>query len=306
MMRRWICLSVLVPSLTLVLLGASTALGEAKGGAWSDDVDASMKKAAAQNKDVLMDFTGSDWCGWCIRLKEEVFDQRGFYEAVTKQFVLVELDFPKEKKLAAETVNQNRLWQEKLGVSGYPTIMLVDAKGKPYAKTGYREGGKDAYLKHLEELRAIRTQRDEALAKAATATGIDKAKQLDAALTRIDPELVGVAYEDLVAQIVKLDAGNQAGLKSKYRGLLGIAEMRTLMKARKMAEAVSKADEVLKELGSTGQTAQDIYLARSEACFNKGDKKAAREDLDKALKAAPEGAKVAQIKGIIARFFGGK
>jgi Tfp pilus assembly protein PilF len=69
---------------------------------------------------------------------------------------------------------------------------------------------------------------------------------------------------------------------------------------------MAKADELLKAVGDTGQMAQDLYFARSEACFNKGDKKGAREDLDKALKAAPDGDKVAQIRSIIARVFGGK
>lgn len=306
MMLRCLRLCVLVPILTFVQLCVLPAWAETKTGTWSQDVEASLEKATAQGKDVLMDFTGSDWCGWCIKLREEVFDQQGFFEAASKHFVLVELDFPQKKNLPNQTVKQNRSWQEKFGVRGYPTIILADAKGLPYAQTGYRKGGKDEYLKHLEELRQIRAQRDAELAKAATATGVEKAKHLDAGLSKIAPELVGSAYADTVNQIINLDSGNQAGLKNKYRGMLGSLEMRQLLGARKPDEAVAKADALLKELGNTGQIAQDIYLARAEASFNKGDKKAAREDLDNALKAAPEGDKAAQIQGIISRVFGGK
>lgn len=289
---------------SLCLLGLSVPRdAEAGGEGWSHDVAASLAKAAAEKKDVLMDFTGSDWCGWCIKLVKEVFSQEGFYEAASKDFVLVELDFPRQKELAPEVKQQNNEWKNKLGVSGYPTIMLTDATGKPYAQTGYRPGGKDVYLKHLAELRAIRVERDEALTKAAALTGVEKAKQLDAALSKIPAQLVALTYGDIAKQIVALDPENQAGLASKYKGKLAVAAARALMGTRDFKGAIAKVDEMLQELGATGQVAQDLYLIRSEANFYNRDRDTARKDLDAALKAAPEGDKVKTIKGIISRVF---
>lgn len=94
-------------------------------------------------------------------------------------FVLVELDFPKNKsKLSEETQKQNNELRVKYGVKGYPTILLCDAEERPYAKTGYQKGGPENYVEHLNKLRERKTTRDEAFAAAKKATGVEKAKAL--------------------------------------------------------------------------------------------------------------------------------
>jgi thioredoxin-related protein len=118
---------------------------------WLTDLDEGIKVAKAEKKAILVDFTGSDWCGWCIRLKKEVFDQKEF-AAVTKDFVLVELDYPQKKKQPAEEKAKNKALAEKFGIEGFPTIMLLDANGEPFAQTGYLAGGPAKYLPHLAEL----------------------------------------------------------------------------------------------------------------------------------------------------------
>lgn len=118
---------------------------------WLTDLDEGIKVAKAEKKAILVDFTGSDWCGWCIRLKKEVFDQKEFAVA-TKDFVLVELDYPQKKKQPAEEKAKNKALAEKFGIEGYPTILLLDANGEPFAQTGYEAGGPIKYLAHLAEL----------------------------------------------------------------------------------------------------------------------------------------------------------
>ena len=119
--------------------------------AWLTDLEAAKKQAAAEKKDILVDFTGSDWCLWCIRLKKEVFDQPEFAEAA-KKFVLVEIDFPNASKQSPEVKARNGALAKKYAISGYPTILLMDAQGEVYAQTGYQEGGAKKYLAHLAEL----------------------------------------------------------------------------------------------------------------------------------------------------------
>jgi len=119
--------------------------------AWLTDLDEGIKVAKAEKKAILVDFTGSDWCGWCIRLKKEVFDKKEF-AAATKDFVLVELDYPQKKKQSAEVKAKNKALSEKFGIEGFPTIMLLDANGEPFAQTGYQAGGPAKYLAHLAEL----------------------------------------------------------------------------------------------------------------------------------------------------------
>ena len=123
---------------------------------WLTDLDEGIKVAKAENKAILVDFTGSDWCGWCIRLKKEVFDQKEF-AAARKDFVLVELDYPQKKKQPAEEKAKNKALAEKFGIEGFPTIMLLDSNGEPFAQTGYEAGGPVKYLAHLAELSKANT-----------------------------------------------------------------------------------------------------------------------------------------------------
>ena len=126
-------------ALCLSVLSLSAADG------WLTDLDEGIKVAKAEKKAILVDFTGSDWCGWCIRLKKEVFDQKEF-AAATKDFVLVELDYPQKKKQPTEEKAKNKALAEKFAIEGFPTIMLLDAEGVPFAQTGYQDGGPVKYL----------------------------------------------------------------------------------------------------------------------------------------------------------------
>ncbi|RTZ92442.1 MAG: hypothetical protein DSY92_02520, partial [Planctomycetota bacterium] len=121
---------------------------------WVMDISIAKELARKEGKDILINFTGSDWCGWCIKLNNEVFKHDSFLKGVADHFVLVEIDFPQDKsKLNDATKKQNEALQKTYQVQGFPTILLMDEQGRPYAKTGYRPGGPEAYLKHLTELR---------------------------------------------------------------------------------------------------------------------------------------------------------
>ena len=152
-------------SWVLAVVGILAAGVASAGELWTDNAQEAMAQAAKEKKDLLIDFTGSDWCGWCIKLDQEVFSQPAFQAEAPKRFVLLKLDFPRNRQLPEETKKQNSEWRDKFAIKGYPTIVLADAEGKPYAKTGYRPGGPKAYLKHLAELCQNRPKRDEASAE---------------------------------------------------------------------------------------------------------------------------------------------
>ena len=116
------------------------------------DFEAAQAKARAEQKPLLLDFTGSDWCGWCIRLDQEVFSRDAFKVFAESELVLVELDFPRRSKQSAALVQQNERLAQKYGVRGFPTILLLSPEGGLIARTGYREGGAEAYVAHLREL----------------------------------------------------------------------------------------------------------------------------------------------------------
>jgi len=119
---------------------------------WETDLEVAKKRAKDENKEILADFTGSDWCGWCIKLKKEVFDQPEFQEYAKKHLVMLELDFPRKKELPAKEKEQNEKLSQEFKVDGFPTILLMNVRGKEINRTGYQEGGSAKYVEHLKEL----------------------------------------------------------------------------------------------------------------------------------------------------------
>ena len=133
--------------LSLLLLATVTARAELT---WLTDLDEAKKVATKENKKLLVDFTGSDWCGYCIKLHKEVFDTPEF-EKFAKDYVLVELDFPKRKEQPAAEKAKNQAAQKKYGVNGFPTVIIMNTSGKVLNRAeGYSpDSGPSAYLPQL-------------------------------------------------------------------------------------------------------------------------------------------------------------
>lgn len=219
---------------------------------WSTDLEVSIEKARAEGKSLLVDFTGSDWCVWCIRLDEEVFATDAFREGIKDRLVLVKLDYPRDT--SAQTEEQRRKladWAQRYAISGYPTILLLDGEGRPFAKTGYQQGGPEAYLKHLEELEAIRKRRDEAFAKAEGLMGVAKAQALDEALATIDPSFATVHYAAVIEAIGELDAEDEAGLRTKYFAARDRERQRELVARVELAARSLPVDRALQLIDET-------------------------------------------------------
>lgn len=174
---------------------------------------AAKKQAEESKSDLLLEFTGSDWCGPCIKLNKEVFALEPFKAGVKGKFVCVELDFPNDKKdLTAETIKQNNELLEEYKIQGYPTILLCDASGRPYANAG-QGNSPEAYVKHLDTLRSRKTQRDEAFATAYKSEGPAQAKALLAALEAMElgDEIIVHFYSEIFKQIKAADPQDEIG-----------------------------------------------------------------------------------------------
>ena len=131
---------------------AATVVASAKPG-WLTSLDQAQKEAQAKKRLLLMDFTGSDWCGWCIMLDKEVFSKPEFKEYASKNLVLLELDFPRMKKMPPEVIAQNEKLAVKYGIQGFPTVVVFDSSGKPLGALGYQAGGPQAFIAELEKLK---------------------------------------------------------------------------------------------------------------------------------------------------------
>jgi protein disulfide-isomerase len=138
-------------SSTAVLALLTSAALAAAG--WSDDYEKSVAKAKAEKKMVLLDFTGSDWCGWCIKLDKEVFSKPEFKSYAKDNLVLVEVDFPQGKRLPKKVQEQNEKLKNEHSVRGFPTIVVLNSDGKKIGELGYMEGGPKNFIAKLDELK---------------------------------------------------------------------------------------------------------------------------------------------------------
>lgn len=133
---------------------------------WHTDLMKVHDLSEKSKKPIFAFFTGSDWCGWCIKLQRNVFDKPEFVAWAKKNVILLELDFPRTKQLPPALVQQNASMQQAFNVSGYPTVWIFKTikndKDKKfsidsYGSTGYPAGaepGKEE-VKFIEDLNKI-------------------------------------------------------------------------------------------------------------------------------------------------------
>ena len=117
-----------------IALISAASIGLASAGEFKTDFKAAQSEAAKSNKSLLVIFTGSDWCLPCKELHKNVFSKNEFIKGAEKKFVIVELDYPRKKKLPDALKEQNMALAKKYKVAGFPTVLLMDAKGKVFKK----------------------------------------------------------------------------------------------------------------------------------------------------------------------------
>lgn len=108
--------------ITLFVISFASKAQELK---WESDVNVASEIALKTKKPMLLFFTGSDWCGWCMKLQNDVFSKQEFVQWANKNVILVELDYPRRKQLTAELTKQNQELQQMFAVRGYPTVWFV-------------------------------------------------------------------------------------------------------------------------------------------------------------------------------------
>jgi len=119
---------------------------------WYTNYNQAVQEAQKSRLPLLLFFTGSDWCGWCKKLQSEVFSSPEFAQSVGGSFIFVDIDFPMNKQLPAEQTQQNAQLKQKYGVTGYPTVIILDSNQNFVAEAGYRPGGGKAYADYLKQL----------------------------------------------------------------------------------------------------------------------------------------------------------
>lgn len=138
-----------------IALCLATLVGAVEGAGvnWMTNYDQAVEAGKQSNKPLVLLFTGSDWCTWCIKLERESLDTPEFASAVDGKFIFVKLDFPRSTLSNVGNSSQNDALRDKFKVMGFPTVVIVDpATGKKIASTGYKAGGGRQYAQHLLSL----------------------------------------------------------------------------------------------------------------------------------------------------------
>jgi thioredoxin-related protein len=280
---------ILVSAAALVVgLFALAGVVRAEDSLWQTDFAAAKAKAKAEKKLMLVDFTGSDWCGWCMKLVSEVFSKDAFKTEAPKKFVLVELDYPRTKKVldkqSAKLKKQNQELLTKYKVQGFPTILVMDPAGEVVARTGYQAGGPEKHVKHLTKFVDAHEDIVKLTKELPKAKGLDRAKLLDKLIddyVALNNEIDEIPAWD--KEIVKLDADDKAGLKAKHQFRIYMAEFSALAESGKLAEAKAVADKMLALPRLSAQQQLDVYLGLSQAYQASRQFAEASAAVDKAL-----------------------
>jgi protein disulfide-isomerase len=146
-----------VKNLTLALalvLSFALPLSARADPEWQNDYKKARQEAKANNKLLLLNFTGSDWCGYCIVFDREVLSKQQFKDYASKNLVLLEVDFPRRKEQSVDTRRQNQELAQQFQIDGFPTIVVLNGDGRIlWQYEGYFADGPTAFIAQLEKLR---------------------------------------------------------------------------------------------------------------------------------------------------------
>lgn len=224
---------------------------------WTSDLDAATKKAAAENKALLLDFTGSDWCGWCIRLRKDVMDKPEFEAYIADKFVPVEIDVPQNPKFNKELRKRNEALCTQYNVHGFPTVMVLTTDGQV---AGGFCGGRDSFEAVKPSLDTA-VQNVAKLAAAKTQEGVEKASTLAEVYVSLGKDLQESA-QDMRDTVVALDPEDKTGLR---HGKAVEDDLKAALNKLRETENEKDAMAVITQLEGTVMPENRIHILRLKA-----------------------------------------
>lgn len=244
--------------LSTLLAPAILAIPAFATSTWHTDFAAAQAQARAENKPIVLDFTGSDWCGWCITMRQQVLETPDFLAYAREKFVLMEVDLPRNTaKMTAQQLQQNKDLVQRYKVTTFPTVVVISPEGE---LLGGFVGGRS-------DLPSIRQPLDQAsataalLQQAATQTGTEKAQTLSRYYWAL-PERFRKNKPELPGQIAALDPQNVTGIRTELQDLAIVQDITDQTRAMSHDEAIPVITEALPRVSSNHQ--QDLLRLLTE------------------------------------------
>ena len=290
-----------VPRLTLLFLCLalapifSTQITSAadKSNSWITDFRDAQESAAASKKDIAMLFTASDWLDLAQTFDKEILNQEEFLKSANPHYTLLRLDFPKDTSIQPNhTTAQNQLLMRAYRIVGFPTLVLTDSLGRPYAVTGYDKRGLSAWVNDFNQFRKTREKRDRLFAEAKKTEGVERAKLLVEALPELPGNLAAKFYRNILNEVIKLDPENETGRVGQYKLL--IADVRYVDQMQKLAieganeKMLELSDQYLKQAKLEGPSRQSVLFHKVGIYEKQGKKYEAKKTLKEIIDSAPD------------------
>ena len=280
---------------------------------WTVDFVAAKKEAAQGNHDLLLKFTGSDWCIPCKQLQQGVFEKPVFKADAAKWLKLVYVDYPRKKGVQTPpTVAQNKALMKLFSITDYPTVVLADAQGLPYAKLEtYLDETPGEYVAKLKTYRAIKLLRDAHFKKATQEKGIAKAKSLHAGLEAIDPTLLLGSYSSQIKEIIALDVDGKAGYKAFYQPLAKLTQVREAIyevedadieiadKKQRAIARINMLGGLAVKVKAAGHVLQEIWYAKARVAYLAGLEDLAKKSLQQAIDIVPKSPTASEMRTLL-------
>lgn len=278
---------------------------------WLENIEQAVQKAKVEHKSVLASFLGPDWDATSRAVREEVLHTPAFAEYASKRFVCVEIRFPGFRPISPERCKYNTELKNRFQVGSYPSLVLLDANGLPYAQVVGGEELLDAneWIGQLKLTFRVKEKFDALMQDARHSSGMARATLLAHGVELI-PENLQLCYEPVMQEIVKMDPDDMLGFAKKLDKLVRhrdqserLDTLRDLVSEQKFDEADVMVDEMLASPDLLPEMRQKL-LARYQMhryAVRKKDMRKAYEILKAAYDAAPSSEMAPKLKEQLAR-----
>ena len=231
-------------------MGVEADIDGVTPGKWTMDLDAAKAEAAKTKVPILVNFSGSDWCGWCKLMEENVFSKPEWGVFAKESLIMVLIDFPKDKSLVPEKyAERNATLKGTFGVGGYPSFFLVDSDGETVL--GMLGAGREKTAESFAgEIKALACFRDAEVAKYCEK------------LAPADKQ----AYKALVKQIKSSEAGIRAEKEKIAAAEASVKELATAQADAKVAAREFRVSQLTAEKQAEYAQAKD-ELAEAEGAL---------------------------------------
>ena len=259
---------------------------------WHTRYKAAVEEAAAQKKDLLIVFTASKWVEICKIFEADILSQPAFASPTSKKYALLKLEYPKNNQLPKELAAEYELLRGAYRVRGFPTVLVTDAKGKPFGMNGYQPVSATDYARVMLVMVKGRVIRDDAFAKAAKLEGVEKAKALAAGLPDLPGTLAARYYRKEMEEIIKLDPKNKTKMTGILRGHIADVdyanELQQLASEVQYEKMIQLTDSYIKEHKLEGERLQKALMNRLSVQQKQKNTAGAIKTLLEVVSAGPE------------------